>query len=62
MKKIVAELIKWNGEKVEHEIERDWIDSIVSAITGQYFFVDNVSGFSINGCDFCHVNVYEVAV
>jgi len=60
MKKIVAKLTKWNGETVEQEIKRDWIDSIISAITGQFFFADNVSGFAIKGYDFAHVDIYEV--
>ncbi len=62
MKKVIAEFTKWNGEKIQHEIQRDWIESIVDAVIGQFTFIDNVSGFGIKGSDFAHVDVYEVAV
>ena len=57
---IVAELIKWNGEKVNQEIKREWIEDFVSAVRGQYFFANNKEGFAIRGGDFAHINVYEI--
>ncbi|MBQ8443746.1 MAG: hypothetical protein IJX25_00115 [Clostridia bacterium] len=60
-KKFIAELTKWNGEVIEQEIQEDWIQSIVDAVVGQFFFADVKSKFSISGADFKHVNIYEVA-
>lgn len=57
---IIAELTKWNGEKVKQEIKREWIQDIVDAVVGQFTFVDKKSGFGINGGQFAHINVYEV--
>ena len=57
---IIAELTKWNGEKVKQEIKREWIQDIVDAVVGQFTFVDKASGFGINGGQFAHVDVYEV--
>ena len=57
---IVAELFKWNGEIVRQEIKREWIDDIVAAVVGQYFFASNKDHFSIRGFDYKHINVYEV--
>ena len=57
---IIAELIKWNGEKVQQEIKREWIQDIVDAVVGQYTFVDRNSGFGVNGSQFAHINVYQV--
>lgn len=57
---IVAELIKWNDEKISQEIRREWINDIVAAVVGQYLFCNNKDGFSIRGADFKHINVYEV--
>ena len=59
-KKFIAELKKWNGEVVEQEIQESWIQSIVDAVVGQFFFADKRSGFAIVGSDFCHVDIYEV--
>ena len=58
--KYIAELIKWTGETVVQEIQKDWIDDVTSAVVGQYSFYDKVRGFGINGGEFRHVNVYEV--
>ncbi len=58
--KVVAEFTTWFGEKVKTEIKRAWIHSIVDAVVGQYMFVDNKSGFTVVGYDFCFVNIYEV--
>lgn len=59
-KKVIAELKRWTGEVVVQEIKRDWIDGIVSAIKGQFYFADNREKFEINGADFCHVDIFEV--
>ena len=56
---LIAELIKWNGETVRCEIKHEWIDDIVAAVVGQYFFANNRDNFSINGADFAHINVYK---
>lgn len=61
MKKVIAELIKWNGEIVKCEIKREWAEDIASAVEGQYLFINNQSGFTIRGGDFKHVDIYEVS-
>jgi len=57
--KVIAEFTKWNGEKEEHEIEREWIDDIVFAVEAQ-MFVSIKDKFSIQGGNFSHVDIYEV--
>jgi len=60
MKKYIAELTKWNGEKEEIEIKETWINDIVFAAEGQFFFANNKEGFEFNGCNYKHVDIYEV--
>jgi len=60
MKKIIAKLIKWNGEVVVQEIQREWANNIADAVNGQFFFADNRKNYTINGADFCHVDIFEV--
>jgi len=60
--KVIAEFIKWNGEKVQFEVKREWAQDIADAVIGQFTFIDNKSGFAIRGSDFAHVDIYEVAV
>lgn len=62
MTKIIAKLTKWNGDIVVQEINKFWANSIADAVKGQYFFADNKRHFQINGAEFSHVEVYEVAV
>jgi len=58
--KIIAKLTKWNGEIVEQEIKKDWIQPVVDAVVGQFLFVDKESGLCIVGYKFAHVDIYEV--
>lgn len=60
-KKCIAEFVKWNGEIVKCEIQREWAQDIADAVAGQFTFINNTSGFMIKGSDFAHVDVYEVA-
>lgn len=60
MKKYIAELKRWNGEKEEVEIKKEWINDIVFAVESQCLFVNNKEGFEINGSNYCHVDIYEV--
>lgn len=60
MKKCIARLVKWSGEVIYQEIKREWAESIAMAVEGQFTFADNKEKFTINGGDFCHVDVYEV--
>ncbi len=59
-KKVIAELIRWDGTKEVREIERAWIDDIVTAVQAQYTIINNTLGISIKGGDYCHVDIYEV--
>lgn len=56
--KIIAKLTKWNGEIVEQEIKKDWIQSVVDAVVGQFLFADKE--LCIVGYNFSHVDIYEV--
>lgn len=58
--KYFAELITWTGQKVVQEIKKEFAESIASAVSGQYFFADNVLGFAIDGSKYSHVDIYEV--
>ena len=60
-KKIIAEFTRWDGEKETREIERAWIDDIVTAVEAQYTIVNNQLGITIRGGTYCHVDIYEVA-
>ena len=59
IKKYFAKLTKWNGEVIEQEIKKEWIDDLVCAVQGQYSFFDKVRGFGIKGGDYIHIDVYE---
>lgn len=58
--KIIAELTKWDGEKIEQEIKREWIDDFVDAVAGQYTIINNKDSYGIVGNNFKHINIYEV--
>ena len=58
--KILAVLKRWDGGEQIYSIKREWIDDIVSAVQGQYTYINNEAGFTIKGSDFAHINVYEV--
>lgn len=60
-KKIIAEFTRWDGEKETMEIERAWIDDIVTAVEAQYTIINNQLGIIIKGGTYCHVDIYEVA-
>ena len=60
-KKIIAEFTRWDGEKETREIERAWIDDIVTAVEAQYTIVNNQLGITIKGGTYCHMDIYEVA-
>lgn len=60
-KKIIAEFTRWDGEKETMEIERAWIDDIVTAVEAQYTIINNQLGITIKGGAYCHVDIYEVA-
>lgn len=57
--KYYAILTKWNGEKEGFEIQKEWIDDIVSAVEGQFFISNKENGITINGCDYANVKIYE---
>ena len=56
--KIIAELIKWNGEKEEKEIKREWAADMAFAVEGQFFVQNKKNGLSFNGGDSAHILVY----
>lgn len=60
VKKVVAELTKWDGTKETLEIQREWIDDIVAAIEAQFTIVNKPLGLYIKGSDYFHVDIYEV--
>lgn len=51
-------MVGGDGKEQDVEIEESWIDDIVSAIQGQYTFVNNVKNFVIHGEFFVHVDIY----
>lgn len=55
---MIAVLYYWNGSKEEVQIKKEWIDDIVDAVEGQYYFCGN--GIAINGGDIFKVDIYEV--
>ena len=56
----IAELTKWNGEKETIKIKKEWIDDIVFAIRGQFYFRDNNEQITIIGSNYCHVDIYQI--
>ena len=52
---MIAKFTKWNGEKITYKVNSEWINDIASAVKGQYYFVDNVQGFCIDGSQFAQV-------
>ena len=56
--KYYADLYFWSGDNKTLEIKPEFIDDIVDAIEGQYTFIDNVSGLTVNGGDIKHVDIY----
>lgn len=55
--KIYAELTYWNGDKETVEIKEEYIDDIVSAVKGQYTFIDNKNHFAVCGGSIYHVDI-----
>lgn len=55
--KYYAILRHWNRTVSVIEIKKEWIDDIVSAVQGQYTFVDNKSGFGVRGQDIMDVTI-----
>lgn len=60
--KVFAELKKWDGEKEEIEIKREWIDDIVTAVQAQCMIANKQTGLCINGGQYYHVDIYEVEI
>ena len=58
MKGYYADLYFWSGNKETIEIKPEFIDDIVSAVEGQYTFIDNTSGLIVKGEDIEHVDIY----
>lgn len=56
----VAVLYYWDGSKEEVPAKREWIDDIVSAVEGQYTFIDNEKSLFIKGQNIMKVDIYEV--
>lgn len=56
--KYYTDLYFWSGNKETIEIKPEFIDDIVSAVEGQYTFIDNVSGLTVKGEDIKHVDIY----
>ena len=56
--KYYADLYLWSGEKTTIEIEPSYIDDIVSAVKGQYTFIDNLKKITIRGELVEHVDIY----
>lgn len=56
--KYYADLYCWSGNKETIEIKPEFIDDIVSAVEGQYTFIDNISGLTVKGEDIKHVDIY----
>ena len=60
MKKCIAIFTKWDGEIVEQEVKREWVEDIAMAVEGQFTYVDRNSNLCIKGSDFYHVDIFEV--
>lgn len=60
MTRYYAELTTWQGQKEKYEISPDWIDNLVDAVEGQYLFVNNEKGFTIDGKKYAHIDVYSI--
>lgn len=58
-KRYFAKLTAWNGEVIEQEIKKEWIDDLVCAVQGQYTFINKEKDFGINGGNFKHIDIYE---
>ena len=58
--KYYADVLYWSGNKETIEIKPEFIDDIVSAVEGQYTFIDNVSGLTVKGGDIRHIDIYTI--
>lgn len=56
----IAEFTKWNGEIITQEIKEIFIDDIVCAIKGQYYYANTDMNLIINGSEFSKVNIYKI--
>ena len=52
---MLAKFTKWNGDQFTYKVSLEWINDIAGAVKGQYYFVDNVKGFCIDGAQFAQV-------
>ena len=55
----VAVLYYWNGSMAELPIKSDWIDGIVSAVEGQYTYIDKEKNLCIKGENIMKVDIYR---
>lgn len=60
MKKVFADLKKWNGQVEKKEIKKSWVDDIVFAVEGQFRIKNKGTGLDLNGGKYSHVDIYEV--
>lgn len=60
MKKIIAELKRWDGKTIKKKIKKSWVDDIVFAVEGQLTIQNKDTELNIKGSDYCHVDIYEV--
>lgn len=57
--KYYADLYLWSGEKTTIEIELSYIDDIISAVKGQYTFIDNLKKITVRGELIRRVDIYS---
>lgn len=57
--KYYAELHFWFNKPETIEIQKEHINDIVSAVEGQYTFIDNKTGLEIHGEQIAYVNIIE---
>lgn len=60
MIRYVAEMTAWDGTVDRYYIPYELIDDLVSAVEGQYLFINNKDNVTIDGSKYVHINVYEI--
>lgn len=58
-KQVIAEFIKWDNSIEKKIVKRAWIDDIAFAVRSQMFVQNKITGLTINGALYKHVDIYE---
>lgn len=54
-----VKLTKWNGETQVVEIKEEWLEDIMDAVEGQYYFCNKTLGIEFDGGNYREVVVID---